>query len=171
MPHVEMKPPAPAEAESPASAVRRRPTRTAALVRAHAANDGDAYEGGTPHEVAVAATDAMPADDPVVARSIARRSSSPALHRVASRLRSRLVGEAFIAAADVIARMLRRARDAWRARRLAESTRSKLGELDDRMLRDLGLDRSEIASMGAELGGRAETTRVHALLAAHGVWR
>jgi uncharacterized protein YjiS (DUF1127 family) len=37
-----------------------------------------------------------------------------------------------------------------------------LRELDDRTLRDLGLTRGEIASLGAELGGVAEPTRVWA---------
>ncbi len=171
MPHVEMQSPAPVESDAPFSAVRLRPSRTEALVRAHAANDAAGFGFDAPGALAEGPALEMPAENPAVARSIARRPSSRALHRMASRMRSRLIGEAFVAALEAIPRLLRRARDAWRTRQRIESTRSKLGELDDRMLRDLGLDRSEIASLGAEIGGRADATRVHALLAAHGVWR
>jgi uncharacterized protein YjiS (DUF1127 family) len=37
----------------------------------------------------------------------------------------------------------------WRRRRLARATRRALGAVDDRLLRDLGLDRSQIASVAA----------------------
>ncbi len=54
-----------------------------------------------------------------------------------------------------------RSRAAWRNARLEPS----LHDLDDRALRDLGLTRSELPSLGAELRGAAQPTRVWALQA------
>ena len=51
-----------------------------------------------------------------------------------------------------IARLVARRRRSWRRFR-------DLDHLDDRTLRDLGLRRSELASVVAELGGRAAPTR------------
>ena len=50
----------------------------------------------------------------------------------------------------------------WRRERDAAHTRQSLARLDDRTLRDLGFDRSEIPSLAAELGdpGRVERQRV-----------
>lgn len=50
----------------------------------------------------------------------------------------------------------------WRRMRRAAATRRELARLDDTMLRDLGLRRSEIGSISAELAGLAETTRLRA---------
>jgi uncharacterized protein YjiS (DUF1127 family) len=57
---------------------------------------------------------------------------------------------------------------AWRrARQQARSARDALRGLDDRALRDLGIDRSEISSLAAEFAGEAERTRVRAMRGAH----
>jgi uncharacterized protein YjiS (DUF1127 family) len=48
-----------------------------------------------------------------------------------------------------------------RQRRLARETFLVLNGLDGRALRDLGFDRSEIASVACELAGLAEPTRAH----------
>jgi uncharacterized protein YjiS (DUF1127 family) len=59
---------------------------------------------------------------------------------------------------------------AWRRARRERTSDRALRELDDRTLRDLGLTRGEIASLGAELGGVAEPTRVWALHARHNLY-
>jgi uncharacterized protein YjiS (DUF1127 family) len=61
-----------------------------------------------------------------------------------------------------VARRLRAiARLMWRRRRAARNF-ADLGRLDERTLRDLGLTRSELGSVTAELGGLAAATRRHA---------
>jgi uncharacterized protein YjiS (DUF1127 family) len=171
MPHIELELPSRDETDAPFSPVRPGALRTAALVRAHAANDAACCEAEAPLDGIEAAPDASPSAGVAFVAPSARLAQSQDVHREASRARSRMIGEALLAAMSAIARLARRARDAYHAQRRAASTRMKLGELDDRMLRDLGLDRSEIPSLGAEIGGQAERTRVHAMLASHGVWR
>ena len=51
----------------------------------------------------------------------------------------------------------------YRQHRRAMETRAELAQLDDRVLHDLGFDRSEIASIAAEANGDAEHTRSVAL--------
>ena len=63
------------------------------------------------------------------------------------------------AAATVVRRALKR----YRRQRLASAAYDELRQLDDRALHDLGLDRSEITSVAAELAGETERTRVLAL--------
>jgi len=53
--------------------------------------------------------------------------------------------------------------DAWRQRRLAWATYKSLRGLDARTLRDIGLDRSEMRSVSAEIAGEADRTRMQAL--------
>jgi uncharacterized protein YjiS (DUF1127 family) len=48
----------------------------------------------------------------------------------------------------------------WRRRSLIRDTELALGQLDARTLRDLGLDRSEVASVAAEAAGIAERHRL-----------
>ena len=52
----------------------------------------------------------------------------------------------------------------YRQRRRVMATREALEQLDDRVLHDLGFDRSEIPSVAAEATGRAEFTRALQLL-------
>lgn len=61
-----------------------------------------------------------------------------------------------------VATAIRQVWSAWKRRGLAAETYHALSGLDARTLRDLGLDRSELASVAAELAGDAERTRVHA---------
>lgn len=68
-----------------------------------------------------------------------------------------------------VARALRRRRAAWQQRREARDNHLALRGLDERTLRDLGIDRSEIGSLVAEFGNQAEPTRVRALRALRGL--
>lgn len=58
---------------------------------------------------------------------------------------------------------LSQAHEAWMRHRQARATAQALGLLDDRLLHDIGLDRSELSSAAAELHGQAERQRRHAL--------
>ena len=58
---------------------------------------------------------------------------------------------------------MRRALTAWHRHRAARATEVALHELDDRALRDLGLDPSEIRSVAGEVAGLADLTRAHAV--------
>jgi uncharacterized protein YjiS (DUF1127 family) len=51
----------------------------------------------------------------------------------------------------------------WRQSQRARATRAALQSLDARALRDLGIDRSEIDSVAAELRGATEITRARCL--------
>jgi uncharacterized protein YjiS (DUF1127 family) len=70
-----------------------------------------------------------------------------------------------VAAIDAIVAFARRAHAGHRQRQQAGAVYDALRELDDRTLHDLGLDRSEITSVAAEVTGRVEATR--ALLMTH----
>lgn len=67
---------------------------------------------------------------------------------------------------DAIAGWLRRAMAWLRRRRSEAATRRSLRALDDRALHDLGVSRSEISSLAAEVHGAIEPTRVRALVRA-----
>jgi uncharacterized protein YjiS (DUF1127 family) len=62
-----------------------------------------------------------------------------------------------------LAAAMRHALTAWRRHRAARATEVALHELDDRALRDLGLDPSEIRSVASEVAGLADPTRAHAM--------
>ena len=62
-----------------------------------------------------------------------------------------------------VTQVARRHFDAWRQRRLAWATYKSLRRLDARTLRDIGLDRSEMRSVSAEIAGEADRTRVQSL--------
>ncbi len=100
--------------------------------------------------------------------SSARRTSYP-LHQAARVHRSFTLGEIIMAAIQAIGEIARRAHARHRQRRQAKATYNALRQLDDRTLRDLGFDRSEIRSVAAALTGEAEYTRVRALPASCGL--
>jgi len=62
--------------------------------------------------------------------------------------------------ASLIVRPIAALIDAWRRQSLQRATLETLHSLDDRTLHDLGVNRSEIGAVAAEIGGRAETTYV-----------
>jgi len=72
-------------------------------------------------------------------------------------------------ALQAIADLLRRGHVAWRRQSEARRSYLALRDLDERSLRDLGLDRSELGSLVAEIDGRAGPTRVRVLQAFHGL--
>jgi len=65
-----------------------------------------------------------------------------------------------------LTRRLRGAHRRWRRARQADATARVLTQLDDRLLHDLGLDRSELLSTAAELHGQAARERRHTVLLA-----
>jgi uncharacterized protein YjiS (DUF1127 family) len=69
-------------------------------------------------------------------------------------------------ALDAVAGWLRRAMAWLRRRRSEAATRRSLRALDDRALHDLGVSRSEISSLAAEVHGAIEPSRVRALVRA-----
>jgi len=71
------------------------------------------------------------------------------------------------AAAGVFARLISRVLDAWQRQRQDRATLRTLNSLDDRTLHDLGFHRSEIGSISAEIGGRAELSHLRARLVHH----
>jgi uncharacterized protein YjiS (DUF1127 family) len=90
------------------------------------------------------------------------RLTSYKLHQAARAHRSFILGEIIVAAIRAAGAIARRAYARHRQRRQARATYAALQQLDDRTLRDLGFDRSEIRSVAAELTGEAEYTRVRA---------
>ncbi|MES2957752.1 MAG: hypothetical protein V4792_06165 [Pseudomonadota bacterium] len=72
-------------------------------------------------------------------------------------------------ALQAVVDLLRRGRDAWRRQSEARQTHLALRDLDERSLRDLGFDRSELGSLVAEIDGQAAPTRVRVLQAYHGL--
>jgi uncharacterized protein YjiS (DUF1127 family) len=91
------------------------------------------------------------------------RPTSYQLHQAARAHRSFILGEIIVAAIRAAGAIARRAHARHRQRRQARATYAALQQLDDRSLRDLGFDRSEIRSVAAELTGEAEYSRVRAL--------
>jgi uncharacterized protein YjiS (DUF1127 family) len=69
--------------------------------------------------------------------------------------------------ADLAADALRGAVAKWRAGRMARAACAELARLDDRTLSDLGLHRSELPSVAAELAREADATRRRVLLSLH----
>jgi uncharacterized protein YjiS (DUF1127 family) len=86
--------------------------------------------------------------------------SSYERHQAARRRRARLLARLIGRAARGIVSLLRDMGERHRMRREARLAYEALRELDDRALRDLGLDRSEIGSVSAEAAGIAERTRM-----------
>jgi len=102
------------------------------------------------------------------------RPTSYELYHAARAHGAFVLGGIIVAAIRAAAAIARRAYARHRQRRQARVTYDVLWQLDDRTLRDLGFDRSEIRSVAAELTGEAEYTRLRALAVAarsNGAWR
>jgi uncharacterized protein YjiS (DUF1127 family) len=64
---------------------------------------------------------------------------------------------------DHVAALVRATVEAWRERRRLAATRTELEQLDAATLRDLGMHRSEVGSVAAELHGFAVASRRQSL--------
>lgn len=121
---------------------------------------------------APAANDADGASSDAAIEAIVRtKPGAHELHRAASAWQSYTLGEILAAMAMATADLVREMRARHARRRQARAVRTALAELDDRALRDLGLDRSEIGSVAAEVTGAAERTRRLAVLTWSGLAR
>jgi uncharacterized protein YjiS (DUF1127 family) len=95
------------------------------------------------------------------------RATSYTLHQAALAHRSFTLGEIIVeairAVGAIVGAIASRALARYRQRQQAWATYDALRQLDDRTLRDLGFDRSELRSVAAEVTGEAERTRVRAI--------
>ncbi|TMH65261.1 MAG: DUF1127 domain-containing protein [Betaproteobacteria bacterium] len=89
------------------------------------------------------------------------------MYQVIRARRSFTLRKIIFAAIQAAREIVRRAHARHRQRQEAKAVHDTLWDLDDRTLRDLGFDRSEITSVAAEVTGAAERTRVRALLMSH----
>jgi uncharacterized protein YjiS (DUF1127 family) len=97
-------------------------------------------------------------------REVPSMPSARDLYHAARAFRAYTLAEILTAIAASVARGVRRARARWQRRRESSSIRDALSELDDHTLRDLGLHRSEIGSVAAEMTGRSARDRVRSAL-------
>jgi uncharacterized protein YjiS (DUF1127 family) len=81
--------------------------------------------------------------------------------------RSFSLGKIVIAAINAARAIARQTHARYQQRQHASAIYDALRELDDRTLHDLGLDRSEITSVAAEVTGEAKPARVRALMMSH----
>ena len=117
----------------------------------------DGLESWPPH---AAANDL---DDVVASPSTSSAlGGSYELHRAARAYRSRMLGSVIVAAIQAGVAIARRAYARHRQRQRASAIYDVLRKVDDRTLRDMGLDRGEIWSVAAEKSGEAQQTRVGA---------
>jgi len=92
------------------------------------------------------------------------------LHRAARIERAFTLAEIIAEMVWAVGAFARRAYARYRQRREASALRDTLRQLDDRMLHDLGFDRSEISSVAAEFTREAESTRLRILLSHDPRW-
>jgi uncharacterized protein YjiS (DUF1127 family) len=88
-------------------------------------------------------------------------SNSHELYMAARAHRAFVLGELAAVAVETVANFARSLVASYRRSRSAAEARQALRELDDRTLHDLGIDRSEIASVAAEAAGATESSLAH----------
>jgi len=95
-------------------------------------------------------------------------SSAYALYMAARANRAFVLGEFAAIAVEAVADVARALVQRYREMRRAAVVREALHQLDDRTLHDLGIDRSEIASIAAQSAGAAEESRAQIVRAPTG---
>jgi uncharacterized protein YjiS (DUF1127 family) len=101
-------------------------------------------------------------------QTLAAKEASPLptgyeLQQAAGAARTQFMREVFIAVVHAVRAFAHRAYSRYRQRREAEAIYDALRQLDDRTLKDLGFDRSEIRSIAAESTWEAEHNRLRVL--------
>jgi uncharacterized protein YjiS (DUF1127 family) len=146
---------APRETSAPASA-RGAPTKVIPLRQPSGSDRSPGTEVAARNaapwrssSVAVPTDDVIPSD----------WSSNYALYLAARAHRAFALGELAAVAVQAVADIVRATVKRYRRMRHAAAAREALHQLDDRTLHDLGIDRSEIASIAAEAAGAAEQSR------------
>jgi uncharacterized protein YjiS (DUF1127 family) len=104
--------------------------------------------------------------DDAIPDAASARPTNYELYHAARTHRSFTLGEIIVALMQALAAFARQSLARQRQRRRARSTYDALRQLDDRTLRDLGFDRSEIRSVAAEIAREVERTRVRTLRSA-----
>jgi uncharacterized protein YjiS (DUF1127 family) len=87
-----------------------------------------------------------------------------AIYHAARHHRAIVVAAMLRAAITKAGAVTRRALARYRRHRQAVATYETLRELDNRVLHDLGFDRSELTSIAEEAAGKIERTRMRAML-------
>lgn len=104
--------------------------------------------------------------DDAIPDAASARPTNYALYHAARTHRSFTLREIIVALMQALAAFARQSLARHRQRRRARSTYDALRQLDDRTLRDLGFDRSEIRSVAAEITRAVERSRVRTLRSA-----
>jgi len=86
-------------------------------------------------------------------------SSSYRIYMAARTNRAFVLGELAAVAVQIVADFVRSMAERYRRWRREAAVRDVLYQLDDRTLHDLGIDRSEVASIAAEVSGTSELSR------------
>jgi uncharacterized protein YjiS (DUF1127 family) len=96
------------------------------------------------------------------------RAATFEIGHAARRHRTRMLRRVIVALARAVGSVARRAYRAHRRRVEARAMYDALRQLDDRVLHDIGVTRSELTSVAAEATGEATHTRALVLCAIHG---
>ena len=151
--------------DGPLVAVRDRQPRDRAT-REQPAIDAKEIESWTRHARA-----ANGLGDVATRAAAASAGPTPADMRRAARVdRAFNLAEIIAELVWTVGKTARQAYARYAQRRQASAVSDALGQLDDRTLRDLGFDRSEMRSVAAEFAGEAETTRLRVLLSHYPRW-
>lgn len=169
-----MRKPIDLDSESALEAVAPRVVTTSGdnpiiTLRRESAGNDPMYEGAKVSHAEAWARHALAANgfgdgagryDGAIADAGSARPTRYELYHAARAYRSFTLGEIVAAVMQAVAAFARRALALYAQHQRARSLYDALSQLDDRTLRDLGFDRSEIRSVVAELAGKAERTRM-----------